>query len=129
MGLFDFFKKNNSSAFVETKQTTTKVAIDYATIDSLAKAKELETSKQLVKHYLFPLELGGQENALNLVYITQVADNAKKIVDAKMDKMLEDGEDIRYAAKPEYIGASFIPSKILVTVTGDKSMVEVIDIW
>ena len=122
MGLFDIFKKNNTA---ESKP----VVYDYSTIDRNEKAKVLFASGELVKLYLMPLDFGGLDNPLNTLFVPKFVNAAKNNFDSKVNDLLDKGLDIRYAAKPEYKGNSFIASKLVINVTGEKEMTEIIDIW
>ena len=76
-----------------------------------------------------PLDFGGQDSSINTLFVPEFANNQKIIFDSKIDNMLEDGIEIKYSASPEYKGSSFIPSKLIIDITGDKIITEVIDIW
>lgn len=122
MGLFDIFKKKQENPITET-------VADYSTIDSNEKAHNLFAKKELVKLYLMPLEFGGQDMAMNTLFVPASANNKKVSFDAKIEKMLQDGVKLGYSASPEYKGSSFIPSQIIINVKGDKTITETIDIW
>ena len=120
MGLFDLFKKKQGAA-------TTQV--DYSIIDSNEKARALFENGQLAKLYLMPLDFGGQDSPVNILFVPEFANVQKNNFDAKIYTMLERGMKLGYSANPEYKGKSFIPSKITINVKGDQTMTEVIDIW
>lgn len=122
MGLLDIFKKNQDNQ-------TTQVVADYSTIDSNEKAHNLFAKKELVKLFLIPLEFGGQDTAMNILFVPASANNKKINFDAKIEKMLQEGVKLGYSANPEYKDSSFIPSQIVINVNGDKTITETIDIW
>lgn len=122
MGLFDIFKKSNSA---ESKP----VVYDYSTIDSNEKVKALFESGELVKLYLMPLDFGGHDSPLNMVFVPKFVNHSKNNFDSKVNELLDKELDIRYIANPEYKGNSFIPSKLVINVTGEKEITEVIEIW
>ena len=122
MGLFDIFKKKQEIP-------TTETVADYSTIDSNEKAHNLFAKKELVKLYLMPLEFGGQDMAMNILFVPASANNKKISFDAKIEKMLQEGVKLGYSASPEYKGSSFIPSQIIINVKGDKTITETIEIW
>ncbi|MDZ7897468.1 MAG: hypothetical protein U5N85_05495 [Arcicella sp.] len=122
MGLFDIFKKK------EDKQTT-QVSADYSTIDSDEKAQKLFTKKELVKLYLTPLEFGGPDLRMNILFVPPFANSQKIDFDTKIGKMLQDGLKLGYSANPKYKGSSLIPSQIILNVKGDSTITETINIW
>jgi hypothetical protein len=122
MGIFDFFKNKPAIPAL-------KVQYDFSAVDSNEKAKALYEDKQLAKLFLMPLDCGGEDNALNTLYVTPAANREKEEFDAKVVAFLEQGLQLGYNASPEYKGNSFIPSKITVKVTGDKQMIKTIEVW
>ena len=122
MWLFDIFKKKQGD---EQNQSV----LDFSTIDSNEKAQALFAKGQLVKLYLMPLDFGGQDSSINTLFVPESANNQKNNFDSKIANMLESGIQIQYSAGPEYKGSSFIPSKLIINITGDKIITELIDIW
>ncbi len=118
MGLFDIFKKKQENQ-----------SLDFSAIDSNQKAQELYAKGELVKMYLMPLECGGEDSLVNILFVPQVANNQKEAFDAKLIALLESGLQLGYSTKPEYNGNSFIPNRVTIQVTGDRKMTEVIEIW
>lgn len=102
---------------------------DYLSIDSNEKAQALFAKKELVKVYLMPLEFGGMDSPMNILFVPASVHEHKKTFDASIGKLLESGLSLGYAVDPEYKGSSFIPSKLTIQVTGDKIITETIEIW
>jgi hypothetical protein len=102
---------------------------DYTTIDSNEKAIALYQKGNLVKLYLMPIEFGGQDIAMNCVYVPQFVQIFKERFDLMVGKMVEEGKQLNYSASPQYKGNSFIPSQILISVTGDAQFSEEIKVW
>lgn len=121
MGLFDLFKKKQDS--IESQPA------DYSEIDSNEKAQELYDKGQLSKLHLVSLDFGGEDSLLNSLFVPRHAKEKKEKFDLTLMKMLQDGLKLGFKANPEYKGKSFIPSKIVINVTGDKTLTETIDIW
>lgn len=85
---------------------------DFSDVDSLAKARQLAEEGKLEKLHLMPLDLGGQDVPMNVVYVPVGIAQAKARLDGTVRKMLEDGSVSKYAATPEYKGKSFVPARI-----------------
>lgn len=115
----------------DSGQYLTSIAniIDYSDIDSLEKSKKMHADNKCTKLLLMPTELGGQDSPLNTVFVPEFALTQKNKFDATVANMLNSGLRLHYSAKPEYKGNSFIPSKIQITLTGDKEITELISIW
>lgn len=124
MGLFDIFKKKQ-----EETPSLPQTALDFSTIDSNEKANELFTKGQLVKLHLMPLDFGGQDSPMNTLFVPKFANDKKNAFDSKVGDMIESGLKLGYSANPEYKGSSFIPSKLIINLKGDKTITEIIDIW
>ncbi len=112
--MFNWFKKNK---------------LDYSQVDSHQKAINLFNKGKLSKIYLMPLEFGGTELPMNSLYIPAFVKKLKKDFDSKIEKLLIDGKKISYATEPEYKGNSFIPSKLIINITGEIEFKEIINIW
>lgn len=87
---------------------------DFSDVDSLAKARLLAEEGKLEKLYLMPLDLGGQDVPMNVVYVPVGIAQAKARLDGTVRKMREDGLVSKYAATPEYKGKSFVPARITI---------------
>ena len=124
MGLFDMFKKNP-----ENSGTSTQAVSGYSAVDSNQKAQELFAKGKLVKMYLMPLAFGGEDSPMNTLFVPEFANNKKNSFDSKLRGMIQSGLELEYSASPEYKGSSFIPGKLVINVTGDRTITEVIDIW
>jgi hypothetical protein len=122
MGLFDLFKKKQENQ-------SAQVIRDFSTIDSNEKAQELFAKGELVKLYLMPLDFGGQDSPMNTLFVPEFANNKKNDFDSKVYDMIASGIKLGYSANPEYKGSSFIPSKLIINLKGDKTITETIEIW
>jgi hypothetical protein len=76
-----------------------------------------------------PIEFGGMESAMNSLYVPEFAQKFKKGFDSIIEELLIKGKKLSYSAEPEYKGKSFIPSKLIINVTGESEIKEVINIW
>lgn len=102
---------------------------DYSEVDSLDKALALHRKGELVRMYLFPIDLGGQESELNCVYVPEFAAMLKERFDNLVGDLLEAGKVDSYSAAPEYRGKSFVPSALLLEAKGEGGITERIEIW
>lgn len=109
-----------------------KRAPDFSAVDSNEKVQSLFAEDKLEKLYLFPLDYGGEDIPLNVVFVPSGIGQLKAQIDAKVGKLLEEGLVSNYEAKPEYKGNSFIPSKINVKASHPARSAEFkysVDIW
>jgi len=102
---------------------------DYSQIDSQEKAQALYVQKELVKLHLMPLDWGGQDVAMNIIYVPEFVLEQKSRLDGMIEELLAAGHNLRYSASPEYKGKSFIASKLVIKVSGDREMEATIEIW
>jgi hypothetical protein len=119
MGLLDKFKKK-----IRPSQT-----LDFSTIDSNEKALKLYNENRLAKLHLIALDFGGDDGPSNILFVPVAAVQQKTKLDKELMHMLEAGLKIGFNASPEYKGKSFIPSKIIIKITGDINRTEIIEIW
>lgn len=105
------------------------VSADCASVDSREKAQELKKAGALEKVYLFPLEGGGQDVEINTVYVPRKAALEKAAVDQEIVELGQQGKVSKYNAKPEYVGRSFVPFRIVVEASGTESIRRVIEVW
>ena len=125
MGIFDIFKKGNSS------NMSNNGTINYSDVDSMQKAVELANQGKLEALYVMPLRFNGEESPKNRLFVPLGIVAKKDIIDDKIEIMLKNEEVSGYACYPEYKGKSFIPSKLKIVAKKDGQPVftEVIDIW
>ena len=119
--IFNFFKKKANGS--------QQPKPDFSEIDSLKKAMELYSGKILSMIYLMPLEFGGTEAQINTLFVPEFVVVLKARFDATILDLLTQGKNLSYKAYPEYKGTSFIPSRILIKVSGDANFEEIIAIW
>jgi len=103
---------------------------DFSGIDSQAKAEELFRNGDLEKVYLFPLEFGGEDVALNVLYVPiGVADIKSGIDNNVIGALAADGKITQYKAEPEYQGKSFIPIALKITAWDPGEFTTTINMW
>ncbi|MDR0195869.1 MAG: hypothetical protein LBI73_12170 [Myroides sp.] len=122
MGLFNFFKK--SKILIDTSKPC-----NYADICSYDEAEQYYQAGQLGKLYLIGLTFGGDDSPVNTLYAPQDAVVQKEAIDHHIESQLREGLKLQYRAFPEYKENSFIPSRILIEIDGDKTYSEEIEIW
>jgi hypothetical protein len=107
-------------------------ADSYLTTDTRAEAEALWRDGSLERLHLFPLDGGGEDVDLNVVYVPKRAADAKLALDRRIMKLAEEGKVADYEAAPEYHDDSFVPTRIVVkAMAEDGSLVvqEVIEVW
>jgi hypothetical protein len=105
---------------------------DFSAVDSNEKVQTLFIEGKLEKLHLFPLDYGGKDIPLNVVFVPPGIGQIKSQIDASVGKLVAEGLVSNYEAKPEYKGSSFIPSKIKVTTSHPEKSGEFnysIDVW
>lgn len=103
---------------------------DFSKVDSLEKALAMVNEGTLEPLYLMPLEFGGVENPLNVVYVPRGLGDAKRQIDLGIIKpLVEDGTVQHYAATPEWRGSSFVPMSIHIAATDPGNLQTEIAIW
>ena len=121
--MFKWFKKKDNS------NSENGNGPDFSKIDSNKKAIELFKKGELSELHLMPLEFGGEDSPVNILYVPEYAKVFKLRFDKMIEELLIDGKNLSYSAQPEYKGDSFIPSKLKISVTGDSEFTETINIW
>jgi hypothetical protein len=102
---------------------------DYSAIDSLAKAHESVRSGGLERLFLMPKELGGKDVPQNIVYVPRWVTIEKARIDDIVIQLVAEGSTIRYSARAQYRGASFVPAAIAIATVGPGSLSGMIEIW
>lgn len=106
--------------------------LDFSSVDSRDKAIKMVEQGTLQPMFLFPIELGGQEAASNVVFVpVGIPDIQNKLTGTIID-FAQEGLIDSLQVSPEYKGDSFVPSKINITTSLEGKSTEfnpVIDIW
>jgi hypothetical protein len=103
---------------------------DFSAIDSLAKAEDLFRLGQLENLFLMPLEFGGVDNPMNILYVPIGISEIKDGIDRNViAKLAEEGTISEYRAIPEYQGKSFIPIAIRIEASNPGQFSTLIKIW
>lgn len=121
MALFDFLKKKTTS--------DPPPECNYADVCGIQEAEHYYKTGQLGKLYLIGHAFGGDDSPFNILYAPKEAVAQKQQIDKGLEELLAQGLNLQYRAFPEYKGNSFIPSKVIIEVDGDKTYIEEIDIW
>jgi hypothetical protein len=116
--MFDWFRKKP------------KVGPDFSHITSRERAEEAASSGDLVPMLLMPVEFGGPEEGLNIVFVPLWVRQQKERIDMGTILPLgEDGKITKYSANPAYKGDSFIPSSITIRAHDPGEFTATIEIW
>lgn len=103
---------------------------DFSTIDSEAKVEELYRRGELEKLILMPVELGGQDEPDNVLYVPIGVASIKSRIDQNIIAPLaREGKISRYQAEPEYQGGSFVPIALKITASDPGHFTTTIQIW
>ena len=103
---------------------------DFSQVDSLAKAVALFEQGVLEKLFLMPLEFGGEDNALNVLYVPIGVAAVKNNIDANViGPLADEGKVSQYRAEPEYQGDSFVPIAIRIVAWDPEEFTTTINIW
>ncbi|WP_205410261.1 hypothetical protein [Aquimarina longa] len=117
-------KENNFDISITEKDN-----VSYKTIDNHQKAIDLFNKGELSKIYLTPLEFGGMEMPMNILYVPKSTQMQKKEFDNKVEELLMKGQKLGYSASPEYKGTSIIPSTLTINTSGESELKKIINIW
>ncbi|AVH64074.1 MULTISPECIES: DUF6882 domain-containing protein [Nostoc cyanobionts] len=99
-----------------------------ARVNSREAAIAAHLAGELEKVYLFPIEFGGIDDEVNIVYVSSLAAAEKKAFDVEVGRLLEQGKVGNYEACPEYDDQSFIPSRIVVKASGSQLIQKTIEV-
>ncbi|MCZ8020113.1 hypothetical protein [Novosphingobium sp.] len=108
------------------------LARDFARASTPQAVAALAERGQLVKIYLFPLEVGGPEDPMNVAWVTPAALRQAEAVTDKIIALLEQGKVDSLDVQPEYKGDSRIPSRIRYIAThktGPAKLDRVVEVW
>jgi len=107
-----------------------KIGPDFSEVDDPKKAQKLADEGTLEKLFLMPLEFGGMDNPLNILYVPAGVGAIKSNIDTNVIGPLAQSGDIsQYAAEPEYRGSSVIPMAIRIRAWEPKEFETEINIW
>jgi hypothetical protein len=85
---------------------------DFTNYQTLASVRALAADGILVKLLLFPAAFGGEDVPKNVVYVTMEAAAAHAAIIKTLRRMAGEGLVDQLEVKPEWKGASFVPSVI-----------------
>ena len=103
--------------------------IDLASITSTDQAKALFEQGKIDRVYLMPLDFGGIEASINILYIPKKQADEKRKIDQEIYELAVDGLIKNYEANPTYQGDSFVPTSIEIKATGKQTYIRVINIY
>jgi hypothetical protein len=103
---------------------------DFSAIDSPAKALELFERGDMEKLFLMPLEFGGEDTAINTLYVPIGLAGIKWGIDNNViGTLAAEGKITRYKAMAEYQGKSVIPISIKIVASDRGEFTTTINIW
>ncbi|QDE39474.1 hypothetical protein FIV34_09805 [Luteibacter pinisoli] len=122
-GVGQFSMRNRPSVLgiVTSADELSGDAPDLAEVVSRDVAEHHVAAGRLERIHLFPLELGGEDAAVNTVY-GPIGTRAKKAaIDEMVRQRLVAGTVSQYSASPEYEGRSVVPARIRIRAWGADS--------
>jgi len=105
---------------------------DFSAVTSVAAAKKLVASGNLVEILVFPAELGGPRDKENIVYIPPAVVEGRAVAIRALQRMARDGSINKMEVEPDYRGDSIVPTRLRMTAwhTNGNGRFEVeIEIW
>src|SRR5262249_40946210 len=117
-------------SLMSEQNTSTPNGPDFSGVDSREEAEELFRKGDLEKLYLMPLEFGGVDNPLNVLYVPIGVAAIKSGIDNNViGPLASEGKITQYKAEPEYQGKSFIPIALKITAWDPGQFTSTINIW
>lgn len=119
MGIFDLFRQKK------------KQAGDFSDINSNEKLMQLYQEGVLAPLYLMPIKFGGNDSAINKLFVPPVVVGLKNECDSIIENLLDQEKVDAYKCTPEYKNNSLVPSKITVSATKgtEEVFTQTINIW
>lgn len=87
---------------------------DFSDVDSKEKILALVAQGKLERVHLFPLQVGGKDIELNVVYLPLGFKDIKAKIDGTIFRMAQDGLVSKLTVEPEYKGKSFVPARLVI---------------
>lgn len=94
---------------------------DYAQVSSLDQAQALTATGQLAKLLMFPTEFGGEDVAMNVVYVPPRTVKQRIPHIQTLRAWVQEGAVNNLNVRPEYKGASLVPARIHMTASHSTS--------
>jgi hypothetical protein len=91
-------------------------------------AEELAREGLLERVLLVPVELGGVDSSLNMIYLPKGAAAYKRQIDEFIGGLVAEGKITKYYANVKHDDTSFIPSKIIIRGSGPEPFRQAIDV-
>jgi len=107
-------------------------ALELSDVNTTALADEFVRSGALVKVYLWPTELGGEDDPRNIVYITPEAAETRATIAGNLRRFLMADEANDVEVVPEYKGTSIVPTRIRFKARhkrGGAPFEQLVNIW
>lgn len=105
---------------------------DFSQVASLEQAKALEAKGQLAKLLMFPAEFGGEEVAMNVLYVPLRTVKQRAAHVQTLREWVQEGAVNSLDVRPEYKDTSFVPSRIHMNASHSESGEQrtlTLDVW
>ena len=107
-------------------------APDFSAVTTKRAAQQLVRQGRLVRISLFPTELGGSGDPMNMSFITPEAADVRDMVIGTLRRFLEQDVIDRLNVQPDYKGDSIVPSRITMSASHsgrEGSFNTAIEVW
>lgn len=94
---------------------------DFAQVASLDQAQALAAKGQLAKLLIFPAEFGGEDVAMNVLYVPPRTVRQRTAHIQTLQAWVQEGAVNSLDVRPEYKGTSFVPSRIHMNASHSES--------
>ena len=105
---------------------------DFSHVRNVEQAEAEVAQGRLIRSYLFPLELGGPEDAQNVVYLPSGMEDAWRSVVGSIGRFAEQGLVDGLSVEPTYNGESLVPCRLKFIATssnGGAGFEPTIELW
>jgi len=105
---------------------------DFAQVASIEQAKALEAKGQLTKLLMFPAEFGGEDVAMNVLYVPYRTVRQRTAHIQTLRAWVSEGAVNSLDVRPEYRDSSFVPSRIHMNASHSESGEQrtlTLDVW
>ena len=105
---------------------------DFSHIRNVEQAEAEVAQGRLIRSYLFPLELGGPEEAQNVLYLPAGMEDAWRAVVGSIGRFAEEGLVDGLSVEPTDNGASLVPCRLKFVATssnGGAGFEPTLELW
>lgn len=105
--------ERTGSAFAEPGASRAATRPDFSDVRSRDQAERLAAEGKLVKMYLFPTELGGQDDSRNVVFVPPATRDTQRMLIGTLQRLMKEGQINKLTVDPAYRGDSLVPTRVV----------------